>query len=90
MEISGELIVVKPIQEINDKFSKREFVIKTIDSYPQEIQLELHGQAVDLIDSYNIGETIKCQLNLKGRRYEKPMEDTKWFNTIQSWKIERA
>ncbi len=90
MEISGKLINVKDIQEVTETFKKREFVIQTDEQYPQEIQLELHQTYVDIIDPYQIGDNIKILFNMRGKKYEKDGEDTKWFNTLQAWKIERA
>jgi len=88
-EITGKLIVVKSTQKVTDSFQKREFVIETDEQYKQEIQLELHQTYCDLIDSFQIGDNLKIQINVKGRRFEKPLEDPKWFNVLQAWKIEK-
>lgn len=90
MEIQGKLINVKPIQEVTETFKKREFVIQTEEQYPQEVQLELHQTYVDIIDAYQIGDTIKVLFNIQGKKAEKEGEDTRWFNTLKAWKIERA
>lgn len=90
LEIQGKLINVKPIQEVSASFSKREIVIEIEGQYPQEVQLELHQTSVDLIDSYQIGDNLKVSFNLRGKRYEKEGEETKWFNTLQAWRIEKT
>ena len=52
MEITAKLLLAKEVQEISPTFSKREVIVETTDSqYPQEIQLEFHGDRTDLIDS---------------------------------------
>ena len=91
MEITGKQIVIKDIQKITDSFQKREVVVETTDgNHSQEILLEFHQDRVDLPDSYEIGENLKFHINIRGKRYEKIGEPTKWFNSIVCWKIERV
>ena len=91
MELQGKLIVINDIQQITDSFQKREFVVETQDgNYTQEILLESHNDRVDLVENYEIGESLKFSINLRGKRYEKIGEPTKWFNSIVCWKIERV
>ena len=88
MEITGTIKVIKPIQQINATFSKREFVIVTNEQYPQSIQLELQGDRVDLIDAYAEGQEVICSLNIRGRLWVSPQGEDKYFNTIICWKIQ--
>ena len=87
MEIEGKLIHVADEQVISDKFKKREFVIETADQYPQEILVQLTQDRTSLIDKFEIGDTLTLSINLRGRRWESPQGETKWFNTIEAWKI---
>ena len=87
MQVSGTLKAISPQQQFGDKFVKRAFVIETDEKYPQTIQLELHNSAVDLIDDYRIGQGVECEINLRGRAWENPQGETKYFNTIVCWKI---
>jgi hypothetical protein len=90
-EVTGNLIVKNETKEYGSNgFKKREFVIKTNDSqYPQEIQIELVQDKCKLIDSFNIGEELKVSYNLNGRSWVNPQGESKYFNSIQGWKIER-
>jgi hypothetical protein len=88
MEITGIIKVIKPIQQVSATFSKREFVIETQENYPQTILLELHGDRVDIIDSFVEGQEIECHLNLRGRMWKNPQGEEKYFNTIVCWKIQ--
>ena len=56
MQLIGNLKTVRDIQQISASFQKREFVIETLDQYPQTIQLELHQDKADIIDAYALGE----------------------------------
>lgn len=90
LEITGILKVIKDIQVISDKFSKREFVIETISQYPQVIMLELQGSNCDIIDYYTIGQQITCLINLRGREWTNPEGEVKYFNTIVCFKIQKS
>ena len=88
MQITGIIKVIKPIQQVSATFSKREFVIETNEQYVQTIQLELHGDRVDIIDSFVEGQEVECHINLRGREWVNPQGETKYFNTIICWKIQ--
>ena len=89
MLVTGTLKLIRPIQQITEKFSKREFVIVTNEQYPQTIQIELQGSNVDIIDAYGVGEEIVCDLNLRGRAWTNKEGVEVYFNTIVAWKIQR-
>ena len=88
MEIEGEIIVIGNIINVSANFQKRDFVIQTKDTYHQLIQLELHQDKCDIIDDYNVGQEVVCGINLRGREWQSPLGETKYFNTIVCWKIQ--
>ncbi len=88
MELTGKLIYVAETQQISEKFSKRDFVIETLEQYPQQIKFELHQDRTDLIDPYKIDEVITVSFNLRGRSYEDKNGLTQYSNTLQTWKIQ--
>lgn len=90
MQLQGKLIVKKDEQKASDSFTKREIVIETDEQFSQQIQLELHQNNVDLIDAINIGETIKCSINVRGKKYTTPEGEDKYFNTLVCWRVERV
>jgi hypothetical protein len=89
MEIRGFIKVVKDIQQVSATFQKREFVIQTEDQYPQTICVELHGDKVDIVDSYAIGESVIVSIGLRGREWINPQGEAKYFNTIVAWRIQK-
>lgn len=89
MEIVAKYLLAKDTQEVSPTFSKREVIIETQETYPQEIQLEFLQDRVDLIDSYNVGDILKFHINLRGKKFEKIGEPNRWFNQIVCWKIEK-
>lgn len=88
MELTGILIVKKDTKQVSDKFKSREFVIETADKYPQTICLQLSQNNVTAIDIAKVGDEIKVHYNLRGRAWTNPQGETKYFNTIEAWKIE--
>ncbi len=89
--ISGKLIVKNDAEQVTDKFRKREFVITDDASqYPQEILFQLTQDKVDLLEPFNVGENVKVNFNLRGRRWENPKSgETKFFVSLDAWRLER-
>jgi hypothetical protein len=89
MELQGKLIFKSEVQQVTEKFSKRDFVIETNEQYPQQIKFELHQDRTDLIDVYELEEIINVSFNLRGRSYTDKQGETQYSNTLQAWKIQR-
>lgn len=88
-EVQGIIKVINETQRVSDKFQKREFVITTELSspYPQHILLQLTQDKCELIQNMQIGDEVKCQINIRGREWNGP-EGVKYFNTIEAWRVE--
>ena len=41
-----------------------------------------------ILDSFEIGQSVKIGINLRGREWVNPQGETKYFNSIQGWRIE--
>lgn len=90
MNLQGTIKLIKDVQHVSDKFRKREFVLTTEDTYPQHILIELTQDKTELINNYNVGDKIKCDINIRGREFTGNDGVVKYFNTIQAWRIESA
>ncbi|MES2836372.1 MAG: DUF3127 domain-containing protein [Bacteroidota bacterium] len=89
--ITGTLKVKTATQQVSDKFKKREFVIVENSSpYPQFISFQLTQDKCSLIDNIMEGNDIKVYFNLRGREWQSPQGETKYFNSLEAWKIEMA
>jgi len=91
MEIQG---VIKMIDETksfgSNGFRKREVVITSEEQYPQHILVEFTQDKCDLMNNYQVGEAVKVAINIRGREWVNPQGETKYFNSIQAWRIERT
>ena len=89
MEVTGKVKVVNPEQQVSAAFKKRELVVTTDEQYPQHILIEFTQDKCDLLSSYKQGEAVKVSINLRGREWVNPQGETRYFNSIQGWRIER-
>ena len=89
-KLTGTLKVANATQVVSEKFSKRTFVVETQDQYPQEIEFQLTQDKCDYLDQYKVGEQVNVSLNIRGRSWTNPQGETKYFNTLEAWKIERV
>jgi hypothetical protein len=83
LELEGNIIKINDTQQVSASFSKREFVIETIENYPQKVAFELTQDKTGLIDGYQLGDKIKVHFNVRGREW-----NGKYFTNLQAWKIE--
>jgi copper chaperone CopZ len=89
MEVTGRIKVINPTQDVSASFKKRELVVTTDEQYPQHIMIEFTQAKVDDLNNFQVGEQVKVSINLRGREWTSPQGETKYFNTIQGWRIER-
>ena len=89
MEVTGKIKVVNPEQQVSASFKKRELVVTTDEQYPQHIMIEFTQDKCDLLNNYAIGEPVKVSINLRGREWVNPQGETRYFNSIQGWRIEK-
>ena len=91
MNIQGKLYAKFDTQQITDSFRKREFVVEYAENplYPQYVKFDLIQDKCDLIDNFELGETLEVFFNLKGREWTSPDGAKKYFNTLDAWKIQK-
>jgi hypothetical protein len=90
MEISGKVKVISAEQQISPTFKKRELVVTTDEQYPQSIMIEFIQDKTDLLNTISVGEDVKVSINLGGREWINPQGETKYFNSIKGWRIEKT
>ena len=91
MEVVGKIRFVGPTKEVGSNgFRKRDLVVTTDEQYPQHISISFVQDKCDLLDSYQLGEEIKVSINLRAREWVNPEGETKYFNDITGWRVERV
>ena len=90
MELSGKIKWIDETKTYGTNgFRKREVVITTEEQYPQHILVEFIQDKCDLMNSYQVGQDVKIGINIRGREWVNPEGQTKYFNSIQGWRIEK-
>lgn len=88
-EIEGKVVTVMATKQVSQTFSKREFVIETEDGkYSQILMFEATGKAIDYLDDVKNGDRVNVHFNLRGREWRSPQGETKYFNSLNAWKVE--
>ncbi len=92
LKATGKLHVVYETKQISDRFSKREFVVELADNprYPQLVMFQLTGDRCAQLDGFNAGEEVEIDFSLRGREWRSPKGETKYFNSLDVWTIERV
>lgn len=89
MEIQGKVKMIGETQTFgNNGFRKREIVVTTDEQYPQHLMVEFIQDKTELLNNYQVGQNVKININLRGREWVNPQGETKYFNSIQGWRIE--
>lgn len=93
-EITGKIIEVLPVNQVSDKFKKREFVIEKKDTggsavFIDYIKFQLVQDKCDLINESFLNEEVKIWFNLKGNKWERDGK-INYFTNLDAWKIEKV
>ena len=91
-EIIGKIKVIGETKTFGAKgFRKRELVVTTTEEkYEQHIQIDFVQDKCDELDKFNVGDHVKVLLNILGRIWVNPEGEEKYFNSLQSWKIDKT
>ena len=92
MELTGKIEKIFDTVTISEKFKKREFVIKTEESYNDKvfenyIIMNMTQDKTKALDVFKVGQDVTVAFNVKGVKYEKDGE-TRYFNNLQAWRID--
>ena len=85
MKVTGKIKVIFETQTWDSGFTKREFVVTTNETYPQDIKIELVKDKCSLLDLFNVGQDVEVSINLRGNEY-----NGKYYVTVQGWKIDKT
>lgn len=89
MEVQGRIKMIDETKTYgNNGFRKREMVVTTEEQYPQHILVEFVQDKCDLLNNFSVGQMVKVSINLRGREWVNPQGETKYFNSIQGWRVE--
>jgi len=91
MELQGKIKLIDETKTYgNNGFRKRELVLTTEEQYPQHILVEFIQDKTELLNAFQPGEMVTIGINIRGREWVNPEGVTKYFNSIQGWRIEKV
>ncbi|MDR1459042.1 MAG: DUF3127 domain-containing protein [Bacteroidales bacterium] len=89
LEVIGKVQQILPQQSgvgKNGAWSKREFIIETLEQYPRKICISVWGDKSDSLEQQHpVGSTVKAGINIESREY-----NGKWYTDVRAWKIDAA
>jgi len=90
-KITGKLIQKGDTQVVSDKFKKREFVIEFTEEingnqYTNFAKMQLAQAKCEILDKFNVGDSIECNFNIKGNKWEKDGK-VNYITNIDCWSI---
>jgi len=89
MELQGKIKLIDETKEYgNNGFRKREMVLTTEEQYPQTVLIEFIQDKTEILNNFQVGQDVKVHINIRGREWVNPEGVTKYFNSIQGWRIE--
>ena len=88
MQLEGKVKVVMPEEQVSASYKKRDLVITTEEQYPQHVLIEFPQLKADLLNDLKVGQLVKVSINIRGKEWVNPQGETKYFNSIQGWKID--
>ncbi len=87
-KVSGRIEVIADTIQASATFQRRDLVIEVNgDKYPQFLSLQFIQEKCDILNSYQVGMQVEVSFNLNGRKWDSPSGETKYFNTLQAWRI---
>ncbi len=85
-EIEGKLVKAYDMEvKGTGSFRTREFVIETMETYPQFVKFQSVQDKCDLLNQFQEGEIIKVSFDLRGRQWQ-----DKYFTNLNAWRIEKS
>lgn len=90
IEATGTIKVIGDTTQVTAKFQKRQLVLELADNpkYPQLVEFQCTGDRCANLDEFNVGEKVRVEFSLRGREWNSPKGETKYFNTLDVWKLE--
>lgn len=84
--IVGRIDEIFAVQQVSDKFRKREFILEIEGQYPEHVKFQLVQDKSTLIDQFKVGDLIKVEFNLRGRAFVKDNVKS-CFTNLEAWRI---
>ena len=82
--VSGKVHKVGEVQQITEKFSKRQLVLDTGDKYSPFLPIDFAGKNLNAPSALQVGQEVTIHINLGGRE----AKDGRFWPDISGWKVD--
>lgn len=94
LQITGVLHAKFDTQQISDKFKKRELILELSEqingnTYTNYAKFQLVQAKCEILDRFNVGDSVKVSFNIKGNRFEKDGK-VSYITNLDVWKLDNA
>jgi hypothetical protein len=92
IQANGKIHAIFDAKQISERFTKREFVLELADNpqYPQFVLFQITGDRCNRLDDFQAGDEVQVEFSLRGREWQSPQGETRFFNSLDVWTIDRA
>ncbi len=84
-EVKGTLKKLFDQQDFPSGFYKRDFVITTLEQYPQDIKFSALKEKSEQLGAFSEGDVLNVKFDLRGREY-----NGQYYVDLNAWRIERG
>lgn len=87
MEVKGKIIQkLEPVSgtsKAGNSWSKQEYVLETLDSYPKKVFFDFFGERASQYP-LEVGDVVTLSFDIESREY-----NGRWYTSIRGWKAEK-
>lgn len=81
-EVTGKIKIIGELQSFASGFTKIQVVVTSDEQYPSDIPIEFFKDKASLLDHFNVGDSVKIDVNIKGSEYQ-----GKYYVGLIGWRI---
>lgn len=85
MNVKGKVKLIGEMQSFDSGFTKRQLVVTTDETYPQDIAIEFVKDKCSVLDNYKVGDSVDVSINIRGNEY-----NGKYYVSLNGWRIENV
>jgi len=84
MQLRGEVVSIKEVQVISEKFKKQEVILKQEGvEYDAEVPIEfIQDKGIGLVKGLKVGSSYEIDINVSGRAW-----NDRHFVSLKAWKV---
>lgn len=92
MDITAQIKRIEATRTVgeNNDFKFRNLIVTTEEQYPQTLSIQFVQGKCEELDKFAPGQTVKIDINLRGKETTKEDGKVMVFNTIQGWRIQQV